>query len=177
MINLNSYSPEAESHFNDIINAAIQAGKTVCYTHSMIDMKPTPMIGSWAILLQKGDGTQEYSGAMSKSRQPRPAIHGFIKCFEYAEDQANLLILTSIVLIPTMMENGQLEKWDKYGWMQYGGAPVKDSDLWMRLLALTKEFKPQVLYSPNWYETPQILRVKELSLSRRSGPVDSVDEF
>jgi len=175
-LNIHTYSPEGESYIAEQINNAIQDGKTVCYTHSMINMKPDPMIGSWAVVIRNGDSEQGHSGAMSFSKQPRISIHAVLKCFEFAKEKAKLLILTNNTYIPTVFENGQLEKWDQYNWNLFGGSEVKDADLWKRLLALLKEHKPQVLYTPNWYETSQIKKVKQLSLDRRSGPADSIDE-
>lgn len=174
--NQDSYSPEAESHFNDIINSAIKAGKTVCYTHSMINMKPKPMIGSWAAVIRNMDGEVEYSGAMAESRQPRISIYACLNCFKFAAEKSNLLILTNNTYIPMAIDDDQLEKWDHYNWKQYRGGEVKDADLWSQLLAHVRKYKPQVIYIPSWYEPSQLKQAKQLALAKRLGPPDGVDK-
>lgn len=96
--------------------------------------RPNPGRGGWAaIILHNGERT-ELSGGFRSTTSARAELWGVIQALESMPKPSHVTIYTDSVYIANAITHGWLRKWSKNGWRTYDGDPVKNRDLWRRIL-------------------------------------------
>ena len=96
-----------------------------------------PGPGGWAALLQFRDKERELSGGEAATTNNRMELMGAIMALEALSRPCRVVLRTDSQYV----RNGimtWLPNWIKRGWKTAGGDPVKNRDLWERLVAAAR---------------------------------------
>jgi|GEM_PF-185245 ribonuclease HI len=110
------------------------------YTDGGCDKNPGG-VGAWAIRLVDGDQAVERSGGADKTTNNRMELTAAIEAITLAQEHltpdkpAEIEILTDSQYLARGM-NEWIAKWQLHHWTLKDGSPVKNTDLWKRLLEM-----------------------------------------
>ncbi|OXU13937.1 ribonuclease HI [Sedimentisphaera salicampi] len=102
---------------------------------------PNPGPGGWGAVLissKKPDKTKELCGGEKDTTNNRMELTAAIKALEALKRPCKVHFHTDSQYLQKAFVNGWLEKWQKKGWKTAGKKPVKNKDLWVKLLELTE---------------------------------------
>jgi ribonuclease HI len=103
--------------------------------------KPNPGSGGWACLLRCGTVEKVLSGGQKETTtNNRMELLAVICGFEALTRPVEVEVFTDSQYIVQAFGKNWLKKWQKNGWMTNAG-PVKNQDLWQRLLLATATHK------------------------------------
>ena len=104
------------------------------YTDGACLGNPGP--GGWAALIRFHDREQQLSGFEAATTNNRMELQAVIAALASLEMPCDLVITTDSQYVRQgMME--WISRWQKNGWRTANKQPVKNSDLWRQLLALS----------------------------------------
>jgi ribonuclease HI len=93
-----------------------------------------PGPGGWAAVLTSGAHLKEISGRFRNTTNNRMELLGAIKGLEQVKNPSDVVVITDSAYLRngiTQWING----WQRNGWRTAAKKPVKNKDLWLRLLA------------------------------------------
>lgn len=96
-----------------------------------------PGPGGWAALLRHGTVERELSGGEADSTNNRMELMAAIAALEALSSPCKVVLHTDSQYVQKGIGEW-LPNWVRRGWKTAGGDPVKNRDLWERLLAATK---------------------------------------
>ena len=105
------------------------------YTDGACSGNPGP--GGWGALLQFGDKTREMSGGEKETTNNKMELTAAIVSLETLKRPCTVKIFTD----SNYVKNGittWIHGWQKNGWKTAAKKPVKNADLWKRLLEAVK---------------------------------------
>ena len=101
--------------------------------------EPNPGPGAWGAYWRGLDGKEvELSGFEPETTNQRMELMGPIAALEAIEEPGRLLVLSDSRYVVNGITSW-IEGWRRYGWRTRQNRPVKNRDLWERLLALRTE--------------------------------------
>jgi ribonuclease HI len=115
--------------------------KVIVHTDGSCLGNPGP--GGWAAILeyQMQDGsskTLELSGREENTTNNRMELTGAIKALEVLKQPCDVVIVTDSKYVQHAFTKNWLVGWQKNGWKTASKQPVKNRELWEKLLELTK---------------------------------------
>ncbi|GHU17949.1 hypothetical protein FACS189472_05570 [Alphaproteobacteria bacterium] len=126
-----SASPSASSK-------AVNAHDAIIYTDGACSGNPGP--GGWGALILSGDKRKELCGSEADTTNNRMEMMAAICALEYLKSPCKIDLYTD----STYVKNGitkWITNWQRKNWINSEGNPVKNKDLWLRLLEATKRHK------------------------------------
>lgn len=93
-------------------------------------------IGAWSVVIVKPDGEQEISGDVGDVTENQLAILAAIKAFEQLKSPTSISVYTDKEYLQKGMSQW-IRGWLRKGWRNSEGEPVKNRELWERLLEVT----------------------------------------
>jgi len=119
----------------------IQLKQVTIYTDGACD--PNPGIGGWAaILIHPETGTRtEISGGEPESTNNRMELTAAIEALIRLKQPCDVTLYTDSEYVKNAFTNRWLEGWQKRGWKTSDRKPVKNQDLWLKLLALSEKHR------------------------------------
>ncbi len=110
----------------------------IIYTDGACD--PNPGIGGWAaILIHPDTGKKtEISGGEKESTNNRMELTAVIEALSRLKSPCIITLVTDSEYVKNAFTQKWLDGWIKRGWKTAGRQPVKNQDLWEKLLELTK---------------------------------------
>ncbi len=115
------------------MTAGIGALKTVrAYTDGSCLGNPGP--GGWAALLSYGALARELAGGVNRTTNNRMEILAAVMALETLRETCRVELFTDSRYVRDAVEKGWLAAWRKNGWKTAAKKPVKNRDLWERLL-------------------------------------------
>ncbi len=111
----------------------------IIYTDGACD--PNPGIGGWAaILIHPGTGTKtEISGGEKESTNNRMELTAVIEALSRLKEPCEVTLITDSEYVKNAFTQKWLDGWQKKGWKTASRQPVKNQDLWQKLLVLTAQ--------------------------------------
>src|SRR3954470_22441722 len=99
---------------------------------------PNPGIGGWGVvLLSDAHGARrELSGAEADTTNNRMELLAAIRGLESLKRPCQVEISTDSQYVHNAFKKGWLDQWQRNGWRTAEKKPVKNEDLWRRLLEL-----------------------------------------
>lgn len=102
-----------------------------------------PGAGGWAAVLEYlapsgAQKTLELSGGEADTTNNRMELMAAIGALEALKETCQITIRTDSKYVQHAFTKRWLEGWQRNGWMTSDKKPVKNQDLWVRLLALTR---------------------------------------
>ena len=128
--------------------------KIQIYTDGGCDKNPGGL-GAWAVRLMDGEQAMERSGGEEQTTNNRMELTAAIQALVLAQEhlaagpKAEIEILTDSQYLARGM-NEWIAKWQLYHWTLKDGSPVKNADLWKRLLEMQKSCRHRILWT--WVE-------------------------
>ena len=97
-----------------------------------------PGPGGYAAILISGEHRRELSEGFSGTTNNRMEMRAVIAALESLKQPSDVEIHTDSQYVKNAFTNGWLKSWLKNGWKTAAKQPVKNQDLWKRMLALTQ---------------------------------------
>ncbi len=153
--------------------------RVLIYTDGGCIGNPGP--GGWAAVLRYGDQQKELAGSFRDTTNNRMELRAAIEALEALKRPCAVDLYTD----STYVRNGITKwiwGWQRNGWRTASKKPVKNQDLWRRLLAAIERHDPAGGVDWHWTKghagDPLNERVDELAngAARNVTPDDPVDE-
>lgn len=121
--------------------------KTVTiYTDGACSGNPGP--GGWAAILQYGEYERELSGYEADTTNNRMELLAAIKGLETLNQPCAVQMYTDSAYLCDAFNHGWILNWQRNGWQTKSKQPVKNAELWQRLIKLGK------LHAVTWHKVP-----------------------
>jgi len=116
---------------------SVDKQQVVIYTDGACD--PNPGTGGWAaILFHPHTATRtEISGGERDSTNNRMELTAVIEALQKLKQHCRVAIITDSEYVKNAFTAGWLKNWVARGWKTADRKPVKNQDLWMKLIDLT----------------------------------------
>ena len=95
--------------------------------------------GGWAAILEYGKHTLELSGGEADTTNNRMELLAAIRALEALKEPCSVSIVTDSQYLQHAFTKGWLASWQRNGWLTASKEPVKNRELWERLLELTRQ--------------------------------------
>ena len=163
--------------------AEVYAGKTVVYTDGGCDLKDRG-VGAWAYLAVLPDGKiDERSDGMWGTTNNRMEMTGVLHALQTMEIGEPLVIVSDSEYVLKGLTLWH-HAWIKRGWLTADGKPVKNRDLWEKLIALAGlhaiKFKHVKGHMGDWgnerVDTLCTGVIKRLRAERLAGKMFQIDQ-
>jgi ribonuclease HI len=105
------------------------------YTDGGCDGNPGP--GGWAAVVIEGPKHKEIFGVERNTTNNRMEIRAAIEGLKRLEEPRRVLVYSDSAYLVNCMTDGWYLNWQKNGWRNSAKKPVKNSDLWRRLLEIS----------------------------------------
>ena len=95
-----------------------------------------PGPGGWAAILIWRDHKNEIYGGEQETTNNRMELMGLIKGLETLTRPSKVVVVTDSAYVEKAFTQGWLKNWQRNGWKTAAKQPVKNQDLWKRLVPL-----------------------------------------
>ena len=113
--------------------------KVVLYTDGACSGNPGPG-GYGAVLIYSGEKKEIFGGEKSTTNN-KMEMMAVIKGLEALKEPCEVEVYSDSAYIVNAIEQGWIESWKKNGWRKADKKPVKNVDLWEKLLELMDKHK------------------------------------
>jgi ribonuclease HI len=93
--------------------------------------------GGWAYLLDYGGKRRVASDYEADTTNNRMELTAAVRALEALTEPCDVTVITDSEYLEKAFTNGWLDTWQRNGWRTSGRQPVKNQDLWRRLLELS----------------------------------------
>ncbi len=93
--------------------------------------------GGWAYLIEREGRSETASGFEADTTNNRMELTAAVMALESLDAPSQARIVTDSEYLKKAFTDGWLAKWQRNGWRTASRQPVKNQDLWQRLLQLT----------------------------------------
>ena len=143
--------------------------KTVTlYTDGACSGNPGP--GGWGAILSYNGATKELSGGERNTTNNRMELLGVITGLEALKRPCTVEVHSDSQYVVNAFNQHWVEGWLKRGWKNSKKEPVKNSDLWKRLLEAKKPHNVSFHWVKGHAGHPENERCDELATSAADGP-------
>lgn len=93
--------------------------------------------GGWGYLLDYQGKRRQASGSEANTTNNRMELTAAVKALEALKEPCRVTLVTDSEYLKKAFTEGWLDRWQRNGWRTADRQPVKNQDLWLKLLALT----------------------------------------
>ncbi|MDE5765889.1 MAG: ribonuclease HI [Clostridia bacterium] len=97
-----------------------------------------PGVGGWGAVLMYKDFEKRISGAEEATTNNRMELFAVISGLECLKEPCEVTVYSDSAYTVNAFNNGWIYGWEKDGWKKADNKQVLNTDLWQRLLALTR---------------------------------------
>lgn len=123
--------------------------------------------GGWAYLLVYGKNKKEASSFEPDTTNNRMELTAAVKALEALKEPCEVTLTTDSQYLRKAFTEGWLEKWQRNGWKTANKDAVKNQDLWLELLELSKTHTLVWKWTEGHAGHPENERVDKLALQAR----------
>ena len=134
------------------------------YTDGACSGNPGP--GGWGAILMYGDRKKELSGGEASTTNNRMELTAVITALEALKEPCQVELYTDSKYVADAINKGWLKNWIKRGWRKKDG-PVKNPDLWQRLIPLIETHMVEFIWVKGHAENEYNNRCDELAVMER----------
>ncbi len=137
------------------------------YTDGACSGNPGP--GGWGAILvsEKPKGRKEISGAEPATTNNRMELTAVIESLSCLTESCEVTVVTDSKYVADAFRQGWLEKWISNGWRTANKKPVKNADLWRKLLAVISAHQVKWEWIRGHSGQPENERADELAVAAR----------
>jgi ribonuclease HI len=133
-----------------------------------------PGPGGWGAILRYKEVEKEFSGAELDTTNNRMELMGVIAALESLKEPCDVLVTTDSKYVMDAFEQKWLDNWQRNGWKTAGKKPVKNKELWERLLKLSQVHSLSWRWIKGHSGHPENERCDELAVLAREQIVNEV---
>ncbi len=97
-----------------------------------------PGVGGWGAVLIYNNMEKRISGAEDNTTNNRMELFAVISGLECLKEPCKVVVYSDSAYTVNSFLNGWVYEWERSGWKKADNKPVLNTDLWQRLLALTR---------------------------------------
>ncbi len=135
------------------------------YSDGACSGNPGP--GGWGAILRYKGHEKEISGGEKETTNNRMELLAVINALECLKEPCTVEICTDSQYISNAFEKGWLESWQKNGWKTSAKKPVKNQELWQRLLVQANKHQLSWKWVKGHCGHPENERCDELAVAAR----------
>lgn len=113
------------------------------------------------------DYTRELSGAQADCTNNIMEMTAVIKALEVLPYSSQIKLHSDSAYVCNAFKEGWLDKWQKNNWRTSNKKPVKNKDLWIRLLELSNLHEIEWIWVKGHADDPNNERADELAVAAR----------
>lgn len=132
------------------------------YTDGACSGNPGP--GGWAAILKVGPYEKELSGFVSDTTNNRMELTAAIKGLSELNRPCSVNLYSDSAYLVRAFNEKWIENWQKNGWRNSAKQPVSNSDLWKKLIDLTKQHEIRWIWVKGHADNPYNNRCDELAV-------------
>lgn len=140
-----------------------QAPEVTIHTDGSSLGNPGP--GGWAAILSYRDQKKELSGSFTRTTNNRMEVLAAIMALEALKTSCTVNLYTDSRYLCDAIEKKWIYGWIKKGWINSAKKPVKNKDLWLRLLQQIRRHDLQLHWLRGHNGHPENERCDELARS------------
>ncbi|WP_462324763.1 ribonuclease HI [Desulfoplanes sp.] len=144
------------------------------YTDGSALGNPGP--GGWGTVLKHAKKNKELSGGFSRTTNNRMELLAAIKALETLTQKANVDLYTDSKYLCDAVNKHWIRGWVKNGWKTSAKKPVKNQDLWTRLIPLLDKHEVHFHWVKGHSGHPENERCDALAKEAASGSDLAVDK-
>ncbi len=126
-----------------------------------------PGPGGWGAILRYKDAEKELSGGETETTNNRMELMGVIAALESLKEPCRAKVFTDSQYIAKAFTENWLENWQKNGWKTAGKKPVKNRELWERLLVQATKHELEWQWIRGHAGHPENERCDQLAVAAR----------
>ncbi|MCF8105330.1 MAG: ribonuclease HI [Desulfohalobiaceae bacterium] len=146
---------------------------SIIFTDGACSGNPGP--GGWAAVLICNGTSREISGGLAGTTNNRMEIMAMLQGLETLDNKSKVLVITDSRYLHDALNKGWLRRWQHNGWQTAGKKPVKNQDLWKRMLELLKKHDVTIQWTPAHQGRKENERCDELARAAAAKKTLSVD--
>ncbi|MGN0805621.1 MAG: ribonuclease HI [Candidatus Coproplasma sp.] len=104
-----------------------------------------PGVGGWGAVLMYNGVEKRISGAEDNTTNNRMELFAVISALECLKEPCEVTVYSDSAYTVNGFSNGWVYDWERSDWKKADKKPVLNSDLWKRLLALTRKHKVEFI--------------------------------
>lgn len=129
-----------------------------------------PGAGGWGAIMRCNGQEKELSGGFAKTTNNRMEIMAVIASLEALNVPCIVELYTDSMYVRDAVEKKWLASWQRNGWKTAAKKPVKNQDLWQRLLPLLKKHTMTLKWVRGHNGHPENERCDELARQEAGKP-------
>ena len=137
------------------------------YTDGACSGNPGP--GGWGTVLLFGEHIKEISGYMPDTTNNRMELFAAVQGFTALKQPCNVTLYSDSAYLVNAFSQHWIDGWIKKGWKRGGNEPVKNVDLWKRLLAAAQPHRIQFIWVKGHDGHPENERCDRLATGAADG--------
>lgn len=126
-----------------------------------------PGPGGWGAILRHNGVEKEISGGEPDTTNNRMELMACLSALGLLKEPCEAVVCTDSQYLANAFRNGWLEKWTRNGWRTSSKDPVKNKDLWEKLLAQSKRHKLSWVWIKGHAGHPENERCDQLAVEAR----------
>lgn len=138
------------------------------YTDGACSGNPGP--GGWGAILQYGAATRELSGSEPSTTNNRMELLGVISALEALKRPCKVSVHSDSQYVVNAFNQHWVSGWLKRGWKNASKQPVKNVDLWKRLLAAMEPHEVTYVWVKGHAGHPENERCDALATAAADAP-------
>jgi ribonuclease HI len=123
--------------------------------------------GGWAYLLRYGEQQKTASGFEADTTNNRMELTAAVAALSALKEPCRVTVMTDSQYLKNAFTAGWLKNWQRNGWKTAGKQPVKNKDLWLRLLELSAVHELHWAWTKGHAGHPENELVDKLALQAR----------
>ena len=156
------------------MNLQTELPRVNAYTDGSALGNPGP--GGWGTILEHKQKTRELSGGFARTTNNRMELLAAIQALEALTRKASVDLYTDSKYLCDAVNKHWIRGWVKNGWKTSAKKPVKNQDLWTRLLPLLAKHEVRFHWVKGHNGHPENERCDQLAKEAASGNDLAVDE-
>ncbi len=129
-----------------------------------------PGPGGWAAIVRFGVAEKVLSGGFARTTNNRMEITAALRALEALTEPCRVILFTDSRYLCDAVEKRWLSAWQKNGWKTAAKKPVKNRDLWERLVPLLARHQVSIHWLEGHAGHPQNERADTLAKEAASRP-------
>ena len=137
------------------------------YTDGACSGNPGP--GGWGAILRYGKFQKELSGGEAQTTNNRMELTGVITALEALKEPCEVELYSDSQYLINAFNQHWIDGWIKKGWKRGKSEPVKNTDLWKRLLAAAQPHTIRYIWVKGHAGHPENERCDQLATTAADG--------
>jgi ribonuclease HI len=133
------------------------------YTDGACSGNPGP--GGWAALILYEDERESLAGGKRHTTNNRMEMTAALKALETLDEPSDVTLYTDSSYVSRAFNDGWLDNWKSNGWRTASKKPVKNKDLWQKLLAATERHEVTWVWVKGHADNELNNRVDEMAVA------------